>query len=582
MGQSCSKSVQSSQKASRVWLDSRFHFALLLAAGSLLVAGILYYPALGGAFVFDDLSLPLEGTRSQHVLGGWMFGNRPILILSYGLNARLFGDSPLSYHLVNLLIHVVNAGLVFAILGRLLAMAGWVEKRKLAAAAIGSLVFLIHPLQTESVSYISGRSESLASMFLLLAYSVFLYRRQDAISWKRSLAVLLLFGLGVGTKENAVSLAGILLLTDLMWPAPFSLQGIRNNRRLYLLMVPGAVLAAIGVFRMLATAGTAGFSVGTFKWYEYAFTEARAIFQYIELTLVPIGQALDHDFPASRTVLQHGAILYIGLLAGLIFAAVRWSRRFPLACFGFLMFLTWLAPTSSVVPIDDPVVERRVYLALIGLILIGCEIADRLKPSKPAVYGTVTALALVFCGFCYVRNQQWGKPETLIAFAASDAKYNPRPMLNLAELLIKHNRCDLAVEYLQRAERILPHNYFVNASWGRTLACLGHLEEGMRRLQVAAQIRPCSQVFLWIGLVYGQMGRPEDARKALEQAVRLEPDSAQAHGALALWYESNHDLSAAEREYQTATNLDPQDETVRLNLERVSRMKSLQPSPVPY
>ena len=192
------------------------------------------------------------------------------------------------------------------------------ERRRLVGACIGSLVFLIHPLQTESVSYIAGRSESLASLFLLLAYVVFLYRRQDSISWGRALAVMILFGIGVKTKENAVSLPGILFLTDVMWPRPFSLEGPRKNWRLYALMLPGALLAMVGIFRMLATAGTAGFSVATFKWYQYAFTEARAIFTYLRLAILPVGQMLDHDFPTSRTILQHGAIFYMALLAGLI------------------------------------------------------------------------------------------------------------------------------------------------------------------------------------------------------------------------------------------------------------------------
>ena len=148
--------------------------------------------------------------------------------------------------------------------------------------------------------------------------TVFLYRRQDSISWGRALAVIILFGIGVKTKENAVSLPGILFLTDVMWPRPFSLEGPRKNWRLYALMLPGALLAMVGIFRMLAASGTAGFSVATFKWYQYTFTEARAIFTYVRLALLPVGQMLDHDFPTSRTILQHGAIFYMALLAGLI------------------------------------------------------------------------------------------------------------------------------------------------------------------------------------------------------------------------------------------------------------------------
>jgi tetratricopeptide (TPR) repeat protein len=202
------------------------------------------------------------------------------------------------------------------------------------------------------------------------------------------------------------------------------------------------------------------------------------------------------------------------------------------------------------------------------LILVACDLVERQRLRTPAIWGLVTAIALTFGSFCFARNQLWGRPELLIVRAAEDAQHNPRPLLNLAEVLIGHNRCDLAVPYLERAERTLPRNYYVNASWGRVLACLGRADEGMQHLQLAAQLQPCSQVYLWIGQLYDQMGRSEEAGTALQTAVRLDPASGPAHGALALWYESIHKLAAAEKEYSINVALAPDDETARLSLAR--------------
>ena len=202
------------------------------------------------------------------------------------------------------------SGLVFLILLRLMGMAGWADKRARIASAIGAAVFLVHPLETESVSYVAGRSESLASLFLLMAYVCFLYRRRESIAWSEALAVMLLFCIAVKTKENAISLAGILVVTDLFWPVPFSFNGLRKNWRLYALMTPGAIFAAVSVFRMLAAAPSAGFSLRAFTWYQYAFTEARAIFVYIRLALLPLGQSVDHDFSISRTIAEHGSVFH--------------------------------------------------------------------------------------------------------------------------------------------------------------------------------------------------------------------------------------------------------------------------------
>jgi len=529
---------------------------------------------LHGHFVFDDLALPFSNLARDGSLSAWISGVRPALMFSYWLNYRFFGPDPFSYHFANLIIHFLNSGLVFLVIGRLLMKAGWSGSRMLAASVLGALVFAIHPLQTESVSYVAGRSESLAALFMLLAYTVFLYRRRESISWWEALLVLVLFACAVKTKENAVSLAGVLMLTDLFWPTPFSLRGLRGNWRIYCLMVPGLIAASAAVFRMLATAQSAGFSAASFRWYEYAFTEARALFTYIRLAVFPLGQSIDQDYPASRNVMQHGAIFYMALLAVLVALAVLWRRRYPLFCFGLLFFLICLAPTSSIVPIDDALVERRMYLPLLGLILIACEMASRVKVSRFTGACALAIAGLVFVKLCYDRNRLWGQPDKLLELAASGAVYNPRPLLNFTEVLIQQNRCDLAPAYLERAERRLPHSYYVNAAWGRTLSCLGHFDQAMEKLQAAAKLQPCSQIYEWIGLVYGQMGRLEQAGVALKRAVELGPGSESAHGSLGLWYEKTNNPEAAAREYRTAFSLDRADSWAKLAFLRVHTMEN--------
>ena len=541
---------------SRPW-----HAAAWLWLGVFAIVLCLYSPALHGHFIFDDSEFPFCKPIRHAPLSVWIstVGVRPVLIFSYWLNYYFGGANPFGYHLANVMIHLLNTCLVFLVLLRLLRKAGYVGRRAQAASFAGALIFAIHPLQTESVSYIAGRSESLAAMFLLLAYVAFLYRPKEAISWLESVLVLVLFALAVKTKENAVSLAPLLVLTDLFWPVPFSTRGLRRNWRLYGLMIPGACVAAVAVFRLLANSGTAGFSVATFKWYQYSFTEARAIFTYIRMAIWPADLSLDHDFATSHTILEHGAICWMILLVSLVVAAVMVRRRYPLFCFGLLMFLISLAPTSSFIPLDDALVERRMYLALIGLILVSFELVMRVRFSRTVGVAALCLVGVIWGKQCYDRNRLWGDPDQLIELAAANAVHNPRPLLNFTEILIQRNQCAVAPRYLARAERRLPDNYFVNAAWGRTLACLGYLDEAVKRLQTAARINPCSQVYEWMGLVYAQMGRSEDAGESLKKAVGLDPDSGTAHGSLALWYEKNRDFGAAEREYGIAATLDRDD-----------------------
>ena len=109
---------------------------------------------------------------------------------------------------------------------------------------------------------------------------------------------------------------------------------------------------------------------------------------------------------------------------------------------------------------------------------------------------------------------------------------------------------------------------------GATLACLGRPDLGLQRLQVAAQIRPCSQVYEWLGLAYGQMGLLDRAGEVLRKAVALDPDSETAHGSLALWFEHTRNLAAAEREYRAAMSLDRSDPWAQAGFNRVRAMEA--------
>jgi len=545
------------------------NFTFLLLAAVFLVGYFLYAPAFNGPFIFDDSGLPFYTWNRESPVSAWVSGVRPALMFSYWMNRYLWGDSAGAYHAVNLFIHIVNAGLVFLALWRLLGWHHWdIRGRKLGAAS-GALLFLIHPLQTESVSYIAGRSESLSTLFVLAAYCLFLYRRKPAISWLEAIGVLLLFGLAILSKENAVSLAGILILTDTFVPEPFSTSSLRRNWRLYALLLPAALAGAAAVFRMLAGAPTAGFSVSGITPFQYALTQARAIFTYLRLALVPYGQSVDHDFPISRSLFDHGAAFWAILLCFLIVAAVRLRRQWPLTCFGLLFFLIALAPTSSIVPILDPLVERRMYLPLMGLILIGCEGVSRVHLS-PTVKWSLAGVALVALSVaCHERNRVWSVPSNLFMDAARKSAGNPRPYLNLTEMAVREGRCGAALPYLKRADQLFPNLARVQLAWGWALECLGHRDEALDRLLRARSMQPTSSVYEQLGLLYGEMGRVVEAGDALKAAVTLAPESATAHEALAFWHESIGEFKDAEGEYGKSSSLNPHDPNTRAALTRV-------------
>jgi tetratricopeptide (TPR) repeat protein len=277
----------------------------------------------------------------------------------------------------------------------------------------------------------------------------------------------------------------------------------------------------------------------------------------------------------SRTIFDNGAIVWMALLAALVWAAIRVRRQYPLACFGGLFFLIALAPTSSIVPIADPMVERRAYLPLVGLILIGCELCRRVRFPSARLAGVVAAAGLiVLSGLCHARNQLWGRPIELFASAAKHSKNKERPYRWLTSYLVREGRCAEAIQYLQYAERAFPRNDWIEMWWGGALECMGRREEAMKRLLAAAEIRPTSETYERIGLLLGAMNRSEDAGKALRLAVALDPNSATAHDSLGLWSESIGDFTLAAAEYERSVSLDPGNTAARAGIIRARALKS--------
>src|SRR5207253_9522303 len=123
-------------------------------------------------------------------------------------------------------------------------------------------------------------------------------------------------------------------------------------------------------------------------------------------------------------------------LAGLLALCIVMRRRYRVACFGLLTFLIWLAPTSSIVPLKDALAERRMYLPMIGLILIGCEVASRLRMQRTTGYAAILAILAVFAALCYQRNVLWSQPAQLWAQAAMQSSGKGSPFANLVDELV--------------------------------------------------------------------------------------------------------------------------------------------------
>jgi tetratricopeptide (TPR) repeat protein len=533
---------------------------------ALFIAFQVYGPALHGPFVFDDIYLPMNVPAWQNSpFLDSLRGVRPLLMANYWLNAHLAGSDTRLYHEWNVFIHFLNTLLVYLALRKLLRLAGTPE----VLALFGAGVFLLHPVQAETVAYIAGRSDGLSSLFFLLAYTLFLYRREPATTWPVALGVLALFVAAMGTKENTVVLPAVLLLTDYFWNPGFSFEGIRRNWRLYVPMAVGGAVGIVGVFRILGGADSAGLQMKEWTWYEYLFTQFRVFFVYLRLFLFPAGQTVDYDFAPSHSIMDHGALFgLLGILA-LLAAAVYFRRRYPLACFGFLVFAVILAPTSSIIPIKDPISERRIYLPMIGLLLIALELVRRLPIKGKALAGALAAVLFVTGAAAYQRSIVWSGATPLWEDAVRKSPGKARAHFQLAYSYYTEGRCREADQQYQAVAQLEKPDYRLLMDWALVDDCLNKADAAMQKYEQAAALEKSAHVYSQIARMHAKAGRTDEALQTLATAQSLDPNFETTYIYRGQLLQARNDLPAAEQEYRRALAINPHNEQARMALQQV-------------
>src|SRR5579872_39630 len=548
------------QKPKRVW------WPWAAALTGLVIVLAVYDPALSGAFVLDDRYLPfMDPSAAQIPFQTWVTGLRPLLYFSYWLNFQSSGIDSETYHLTNVLLHFLVSLAIALIAARLLELAGTIGRARTVLSMIAGGLFLLHPLQTESVAYVASRSEVLSVLFYFSAFAVFLYRRTDSITILRAAAIVVLFGAAISTKEHTLTLGALLLLTDYYW----GLGGIRKNGLLYGMLTAAGAAGAFVVWRTLRDAPTAGFNVAAFTPASYFFTQCRVIWTYIRLFFLPFGQNVDPDVALSHNLLEHGAIFGLAALAALIAAAWIYRKRWPLAAFGIFIFLLLLAPTSSFVPILDLSAERRMYLPFLGLVLVCLEFLRRLPVSQAASVG---AAILAICSvLTYQRSAVWANPVALWQDAANKSSQKWRPHFQLASALYEASMCPEAAQAFDAASRLEQPSYDLLLDWGLALDCAGNWQEALVKLQQSSTLQPSAHVQSQIGMGYAKHNKFEEALSALARGEQIDPSFDMTYAYRGQIFEATGDKAAAATQYKRALALNPSNSVARDALARVNQ-----------
>jgi len=336
----------------------------------------------------------------------------------------------------------------------------------------------------------------------------------------------------------------------------------------------GAAAGVAFLWELVVSAPTAGFGMKDFTWYQYFFTQCRALFVYLRLFLAPYGQTLDYDFPISMNVMQHGALIGLIVLAAITVLAWMWRKRYPLGAYGWFVFLILMSPTSSILPIRDPIAERRMYLGMLGLLLIVMEVLRQAKLERKALIIVLAAVSALGFGLTYARAGIWSSNTALWedTVAKSPTKY--RAHFQLASSYYQENRCDAAVQQFEIAAKLQKPNYDLLLDWGLALDCLNRPDEAIAKMREAAALDPIAHVYTQIAMVYAKRQRWSDALDALASAERADANYP------ILWvyrggvHLSTNDAATAVKDYSRALALDPNNQQAQEGLAMAQRALS--------
>lgn len=549
--------------AGRSWLWAK------LFAAALILTSLVYLPSLNGPIIFDDFHLPFSDPNAARMPARfWIGGVRPLLMATYWLNYAISGTATFSYHAVNLLLHSVSAVIVFFVLRRLLKLAS-IGRNAFLFSLFGAGIFLLHPLQSESVAYIAGRSELVSGLFVVTAWLVFLNHFESQTTGATALKILLLTAAALLGKESAISLPALLLATDFYWSRSSFRDQIRSRWKLYVPMVFGGLVAAAAIIRSLDKAPSAGLSLENVTPFRYALTQCRAILTYLRLFLIPAGQSGDWQIPLFRSLAENGAWLYV--LAMLLFmGGIVWSfRRSRLLSFGLVMFVLLLLPTSSVIPIKDALAERRMYVAIVGLILAVIAILDRYQVDT-AVFkvGAIVALSLAAI-VTFQRSQVWGDDSVFWQDVLKKNPGNKRAHSDLANSYIRQRRFTEAMaedDVLDKMDGVSEGTLLNRVA---VYEVMQNFDLALDTLHKTAAMNPTASTYTEIGHLEAYLGHIPESFAAFALALKLDRNYAPAHAQRGMIYLATRDNDRARIDFYAALKSDPNNEIATTGLAKL-------------
>lgn len=438
----------------------------------ILLAGLLAYSnSFAGKFLLDDRVGILENEQIKHPWPPWplLKSRRPVVALSLAFNYALGGLKPWGYHFFNLAVHLLSAMLLFGVVRRTMSLGRMKHASRETAswfAVSVALLWVIHPLQTQSVTYVIQRSESLMGLFYLATLYCMIRGASSAkplLWYGMSVACC---ALGMGSKAVMVTAPVIMLLYDRVFLSRSMTELIKRRWMLHLgLVATWNVLVFCGVFRGVLNPSTdnvtVGFGLEGISPLDYAMTQPGVIVHYLRLALWPQELCLDYGWPivnGYREIVLSG-IAVLALVIGVVWAFLRK----PWLAFTGAWFFIILGPTSSFIPIKDPAFEHRMYLPLAAVLIVIVAMVVRLmslasnrlgwgvQPRRMVLFLLMLIVCSMLGAATYRRNALYHDPVLIWQDTVDKAPHHARAHNTLGWVLLEKGRVGKAIRKFQDA-----------------------------------------------------------------------------------------------------------------------------------
>lgn len=544
---------------------------LLLTFLAILVFSV-YSNTLGSPFVFDDkdniennpyVRVTSLDRESLQAVGRSINANRPVANLSFALNYYFDGYRVFGYHLVNILIHMTNGIILYFLVKNTLNLAaskiqsGHRPKPEKISDNVfhpadfqtsvkspfnspsqisffTALIWLVHPIQTQSVTYIVQRMNSMATLFYVLA--LLMYVRARVAQSRRHQIILfsccVVSGfLALGSKEISATLPLFIILYECYFFQNLSFSWLKRH----LLLVAGVLtLLVLAVFWYAGAHPLQGILAGygsrEFTLSQRLFTEFRVVIFYISLLIFPHPSRLnlDHDFPLSMSLFHPLSTFFsIAGVIGLFGLALSLARKDRLISFCILWFLGNLVVESSIIPLEI-IFEHRTYLPSMMLCLMVVLLVNR--HIKPGWLGTLILCFAVFLStfWTYNRNKVWKNDITLQRDTVAKSPRKARPHYGLGVALAKQGYLDEAIVHFNFALNIDPDHTAARNSLGSALARKGRVKEAVDQYRKVLEINPGYKgAYYNLGKIQAHVGNIESAISSFKEALEIDPEMSQ-------------------------------------------------------